>query len=367
MTNHEQQLIFTNSVAQAIDAAVASLLPSSLFIVTDTNVARLVLPKLVAESERLAAAKVIVTEPGDTNKNVLSLQAIWQALVEGGANRRSVVVNLGGGVVTDMGGFAAATFKRGIRFINVPTTLLSAVDAAVGGKTGINFLGLKNEIGSFCNADAVIISTRFFDTLPQAELLSGFAEMLKHSLLAGPDQFNALLSFDILNSASHPDLSLITHHSSLLSLLEESVMVKKRIVTADPTEQGLRKALNLGHTPGHAFESWAMASGHPVPHGYAVAWGLVVDLVLSVIQLGFPSADLQRLASFVRTHYGAIGITCNDYPALIDFMRHDKKNTDGTSIRFTLLTAPGEVELDATATPEQITAALDIFRDLMGC
>lgn len=360
MTNHEQQLIFTNSVAQAIDAAVASLSPSSLFIVTDTNVARLVLPHLVAESELLAAAKVIVTEPGDTNKNVLSLQAIWQALVEGGANRRSAVVNLGGGVVTDMGGFAAATFKRGIRFINVPTTLLSAVDAAVGGKTGINFLGFKNEIGSFCNADAVIISTRFFDTLPQTELLSGFAEMLKHSLLAGPEHFNALLSFDINDS------SLIAHHSSLLSLLEESVMVKKRIVTADPTEQGLRKALNLGHTPGHAFESWSMAAGHPVPHGYAVAWGLVVDLVLSVMQLGFPSADLQRLASFVRTHYGAIGITCNDYPALIDFMRHDKKNTDGTSIRFTLLAAPGEVKLDATATPEEITAALDIFRDLMG-
>lgn len=355
MTSQEQKLIFTNSVAEAVEAYLAPISPSSVFIVTDSNVSRLVLPQLVAGSPALAAAPVIVTPPGDIHKNIDSLQAIWQALVEGGANRRTVVVNIGGGVITDMGGFAAATFKRGIRFINIPTTLLSAVDAAVGGKTGINFLGFKNEIGSFCNADAVIISTRFFDTLPQSELLSGYAEMIKHSLLAGPGYFNSLLSFDILNPSS-----------SLLPLLEESVMIKKRIVTADPTEQGLRKALNLGHTPGHAFESWAMAAGHPVPHGYAVAWGLVVDLVLSVMQLGFPSSLLQRLAAFVRDHYGAIGITCNDYLALIDFMRHDKKNVDGTSIRFTLLTAPGEVKLDATATPEQITAALDIFRDLMG-
>lgn len=355
MTSQEQKLIFTNNVAEAVEASLATLSPSSVFIVTDSNVSSLVLPRLVAGGPMLAAAPVIVTAPGDIHKNIDSLQAIWQALVEGGANRRTVVINIGGGVITDMGGFASATFKRGIRFINIPTTLLSAVDAAVGGKTGINFLGFKNEIGSFCNADAVIISTRFFDTLPQSELLSGYAEMIKHSLLAGPEHFDSILSFDILNPSS-----------SLLPLLEESVMIKKRIVTADPTEQGLRKALNLGHTPGHAFESWAMASGHPVPHGYAIAWGLVVDLVLSVMQLGFPSSQLQRLAAFVRDHYGAIGITCNDYPVLIDFMRHDKKNVDGTSIRFTLLAAPGEVKLDATATPEQITAALDIFRDLMG-
>ena len=356
MTSSEQQLLFTNSVASAIEAEIARISPSGVFIVTDTNVSSLVLPKLLAESPTIESATVIVTEPGDTHKNIHSLQAIWQALVEGGANRRSMVVNIGGGVVTDMGGFAAATFKRGIRFINVPTTLLSAVDAAVGGKTGINFLGFKNEIGAFCNAESVIISTCFFGTLPSEELLSGYAEMLKHALLAGPEHFSALLSFDILRD----------HTASLLPLLQESVMVKKRIVTADPTEQGLRKALNLGHTPGHAFESWAMASGHPVAHGYAVAWGLVVDLVLSVMQLGFPSSLLQSLAAFVRTHYGALGITCNDYPALIDYMRHDKKNTDGSSIRFTLLSNPGEVKLDATATPDQITAALDIFRDLMG-
>lgn len=349
-----QQLIFTNDVAGALSEALGSISPSSTFIITDTNVESLVLPLLRAESPETVRARKIVTRPGDVNKNLDSLSRIWSDLVAGGANRRSAVVCLGGGVVTDMGGFAAATFKRGIPFINIPTTLLAAVDAAVGGKTGINFEDLKNEVGAFCNADAVIISTRFFRTLPTRELLSGYAEMIKHGLLTGPDTFNRLLAFDILNAT--PD--------ELLPLLEQSVMVKKQIVDEDPTEHGLRKALNLGHTPAHAFESLALEQGHPVPHGFAVAWGLVVDLILSHMMLKFPSDALHRLAAFVAEHYGAPSITCDDYPALLRLMHHDKKNTDG-NIRFTLLSEPGAVKLDATATEEQITAALDILRDLL--
>ncbi len=351
-----QQLIFTNRVGEAIDDAVNRLRPSKLFLVADSNVDALVLSALTETSAAVSGATKIVVPAGDVNKNLESLSRIWTALVEGGANRRSAVVCLGGGVVTDMGGFAAATFKRGIPFVNVPTTLLSAVDAAVGGKTGINFCGLKNEIGAFCNADAVIISTQFFSTLPQSELLSGYAEMIKHALLTGDDAFNRLMEFDILGA----DLA------SLLPLLEESVMVKKRIVEEDPTEHGLRKALNLGHTPGHAFESLAMERNKPVPHGYAVAWGLVTDLVLSHMQLGFPSATLHRLASFVAEHYGAPAITCDDYPELIRLMHHDKKNVD-SCIRFTLLKEPSAVELDATAGNDDIAAALDITRDLLHC
>lgn len=351
-----QQLIFTNRVGEAIDASVDRMRPSKLFLVTDSNVDALVLPALVETSKSTRGATKIVVAAGDVNKNIESLSQIWRALVEGGANRRSAVVCQGGGVVTDMGGFAAATFKRGIPFINVPTTLLSAVDAAVGGKTGINFCGLKNEIGAFCNAAEVIISTQYFATLPQSELLSGYAEMIKHALLTSDDAFTRLMEFDILGS----DLA------SLLPLLEESVMVKKRIVEADPTERGLRKALNLGHTPGHAFESLAMERSKPVPHGFAVAWGLVTDLVLSHIQLGFPSAKLHRLASFVAEHYGAPAISCDDYPELIRLMHHDKKNIDA-NIRFTLLKEPGAVELDATAGDEDIAAALDITRDLLHC
>lgn len=350
-----QRLIFTNDVARAISAEIAAMKPSSVFVITDENVDRLVMPGLIEMCRDLGDARRIVVKAGDTHKNIESLTEIWRSLVEGGANRRSVVVNIGGGVVTDMGGFAAATFKRGVRFINVPTTLLSAVDAAVGGKTGINFDGLKNEVGAFCNADAVIISTCFFATLPHEELLSGYAEMLKHGLISGCEASSRLLAFDILSADC----------GSLLPLLEESVMVKKRIVEEDPTERGLRKALNLGHTPGHAFESWALAHERAVPHGYAVAWGLVVDLVLSHMQLGFPSPTLHDVARFVADHYGAPPIDCSDYPELLGYMRHDKKNIGPGDIRFTLLQEPGAVKLDAVAGKEQIEAALDIFRDLL--
>ena len=189
-----QTILFTNNISEAITSLVDGMNPSTVHIITDSNVARDVLPSLSLPYP------VIATDPGDTAKNLQSLSQIWHSLIKGGATRRSVVINIGGGVVTDMGGFAAATFKRGVRFINVPTTLLSAVDAAVGGKTGINFEGLKNEIGAFAPADAVVISTSTFASLPSAELLSGYAEMLKHGLLSSESDYRELLGFDILNA-----------------------------------------------------------------------------------------------------------------------------------------------------------------------
>ena len=351
-----QELIFTNDVTAAIASQIDKLSPSGLFILADSNTERLVLPKLRAEHPALINAKTITIPAGDDHKNVDSLTHIWSNLVEGGANRRSLLLNLGGGVVTDIGGFAAATFKRGIRFINIPTTLLSAVDAAVGGKTGINFHGFKNEIGAFCNASTVIISTRFFDTLPAAELLSGFAEMLKHSLLDGPTAFAKTISFDIADC----------DYDQLLPLVKESVEVKKKIVEIDPTERGLRKALNLGHTAAHAFESLAFSRNRPVAHGYAVAWGLVVDLILSHQRLGFPSDALHSVASFVKEHYGAPELTCDDYPVVIDYMKHDKKNILPGRIEFSLLESPGAVALGQIVEADEITVALDIFRDFVG-
>jgi 3-dehydroquinate synthase len=350
-----QQIIFTNSVGDAVEAWVAEARPSKLFVIADSNTARLCLPALAGESASVAAATHIVVPAGENHKNLATLASIWDSLCSNGATRNSAVINLGGGVVTDMGGFAAATFKRGIRFINIPTTLLAAVDAAVGGKTGIDFNGFKNEIGAFCSADAVVISTRFFPTLPQQELLSGYAEMLKHSLLKGGDAYNRL-------TAKAPEQF---SQEELLELLRESVMVKKAVVEEDPTEKGLRKSLNLGHTAGHAFESWALECGRPVAHGYAVAWGLVVDLVLSHLKLGFPSAMLRNVAGLVEELYGRLPLECKHYPALLEYMRHDKKNAGDGTIAFTLLKAPGEVDVNCTATPEEITAALDIFRDLL--
>lgn len=345
-----QKILYTNSVSEAINQLVGELSPSSVHIITDSNVSRDVLPRLSLDYP------LITVEPGDENKNLASLSKIWDGLISQGATRKSLAINIGGGVVTDMGGFAAATFKRGIRFINVPTTLLSAVDAAVGGKTGINFEGFKNEIGAFAPADAVVISTGLFSSLPPIELLSGYAEMLKHGLLSSADDYADLLKFDILNA----DLE------KLLPLLEKSVKVKERIVEEDPHERGIRRALNLGHTAGHAFESLAIHKGHPIPHGHAVAYGMLVEMILSHVIESFPSAELYRYASYLKDHgYGKPEFSCDDYPALVAYMRHDKKNDTPDTINFTLLSAPGTPLIDRTAPEKEILAALDIFRDLM--
>ena len=351
-----QNLIFTNDIAAALHKCLSGRKFNKLFVITDHNTERLVLPRL-DHCAWLKNATNISIPAGDASKNLDSLAYVWQKLGEGGGTRHSIVVNLGGGVVTDLGGFAAATFKRGIPFINVPTTLLSAVDAAVGGKTGINFGGLKNEIGAFCEATDVIISTVLFSTLPQEELNSGFAEMIKHALLKGEYAYSKLLNFNI---NEHRD-----DHDALLALLKESVEVKAEIVAQDPHEKGIRRALNLGHTVGHAFESLALSRQKPIPHGYAVAWGMVVEIILSNFQKKFSGEEVSRFGKFIRDIYGAFHITCNDYDQLLAFMQHDKKSHAG-EINCTLLSAPGEIHIDQTISPADMQSALDIYRDIMG-
>lgn len=348
-----QQLIFSNSVAAALDGAVAAINGvSSRFVLVDSNTERLVLPRLIA-SQAIADAHVITIPAGDEAKNIDTLATVWNVLQDAGATRRSLLINLGGGVVTDLGGFAAASFKRGLRFINVPTTLLAAVDAAVGGKTGINYRGMKNEIGAFAPACAVLLSTIFFDSLPATELRSGFAEMIKHAMLTGERDVDALLDFDLA----------AIDNERLLLLLRDSVAVKRRIVDEDPLEQGIRRALNLGHTAGHAFESLALERHRPVPHGYAVAWGLVVETVLSHLKLQFPSDALYRLASAIKELYGCAPVTCDDYPQLLHLMRHDKKSRHG-EINCTLLRNYGDIAIDNAIDDDTLSAALDIYRDL---
>lgn len=349
---------FTNRVSEAIDRIIAGLGSPSIYVIADSNTSALVKPLLAAQSASIAGAPTIDITPGDAHKDIDAVQRVWAWLSASGATRSSLIINLGGGMVTDLGGFAAATFKRGLRFINIPTTLLGAVDAAVGGKTGVNLGGLKNEVGAFAEAEAVIISTRFFDTLPPTELKSGYAEMLKHGLLDGRQTLAELLKYDI----SSP----IADHDALLAMLQKSVGVKAAIVAADPKEAGLRKALNLGHTVGHAFESFAMTDMHsPIPHGYAVAWGLVTELILSHLQLKFPAETLHTVANYVKRTYGFFAVTCDDYPRLLELMSHDKKNASPDRINFTLLSAPGAPVTDCTATPDDIRAALDITRDLL--
>lgn len=348
-----QNVVISDNLGRALSEAIAREPHDRLFVLTDETTRRLCLP-LVADEECLREARHITIPAGDTAKTLDSLSHVWAELGRMGGTRHSLMVNLGGGMVTDLGGFAASTFKRGISYINIPTTLLSMVDASVGGKTGVNFGGLKNEIGVFNNARTVILDTQFLATMDAGNMLSGYAEMLKHGLISDERMWAELMNYDI----TAPDLG------RLRQMVAESVAVKERIVEADPTERGLRKALNLGHTAGHAFESLAMRRGMPVLHGYAVAWGLVCELYLSAVKEGFPTARMRQTVGFINSHYGRLAITCDDYDEIVELMMHDKKNKAGI-INFTLLSSIGGIELDRTATREEICAALDFYRE--GC
>lgn len=345
-----QQIILSTSICDEL-TALCDTKADKLFVLTDTTTHEKCLP-LLSGCEALKEAVHIVIGATDTHKTLDTLAYVWQQLGHGGGSRHSLMVCLGGGMVTDLGGFAASTFKRGIRFINIPTTLLAMVDAAVGGKTGINFGGLKNEIGVFNESQAVVINTQFLQTLDAENIRSGYAEMLKHALLSGGDLLARHLDFDLAN----PDLP------RLQKMVAESIKVKEAIVKADPHEHGLRKALNLGHTFGHALESLALEQDRAVLHGYAVAWGLVCELYLSCTLRQFPESVMRQCVRFIRDYYGTFDFECKAYDHLYDLMRHDKKNQAGV-INFTLLNGVGDIALDCHATQNDVYEAFDFLRE----
>ena len=347
----KQRVVISQNLAEELKAALSEVDYDRVFVLTDETTRQLCWP-LVSQFACLQHAIVVTIGAGDVNKNMASLAHVWEALQQGGATRHSCMVNLGGGMVTDLGGFAASTFKRGIDFINIPTTLLAMVDASVGGKTGVNFGGLKNEVGVFANSKVVFLSTQFLSTLDVDNIKSGYAEMLKHGLISNSEMWAELLNFNLAN----PNLV------QLQRMLADSVAVKQRIVEEDPLEHGLRKALNVGHTMGHAFESFAMRSGRPILHGHAVAYGMVAELYLSATKVGFPTEKLRQTVRFIHENYGRFNFTCDDYPALLELMTHDKKNTAGI-INFTLLGDVGDLKINQTATKAEIEAALDFYRE----
>lgn len=347
----KQKVVISGNLERDLVNAISECEHDRIFVLTDETTQQLCWPK-IKNFKALKNSTPIIIKATDTHKNLDTLSQVWQALSNGGATRHSLMINLGGGMVTDLGGFAASTFKRGIDFINIPTTLLAMVDASVGGKTGINFGGLKNEIGVFSDSRFVIINTQFLDTLDHDNICSGYAEMLKHGLISDERTWAELVTFDL----DTPDLS------QLQRMVAESIKVKERIVEADPHEHGIRKALNLGHTMGHAFESFAMRRGTPILHGYAVAYGLISELYMSARKTAFPTDRMHQTVRFIRENYGTFNITCDDYPTLIELMHHDKKNTSGI-INFTLLGNVGDIRINQTANEEEIKEALDFFRE----
>lgn len=347
----KQRIIISKCIESELTEEIASCNPDRLFIITDDITYKLCLP-IIKDFECLNGAITIKIGPTDTHKNINTLMQVWKELGDNVATRHSCIVNLGGGMVTDLGGFAASTFKRGITFINIPTTLLAMVDASVGGKTGINFNGLKNEIGVFNESKAVIICAEFLKTLDKQNICSGYAEMLKHSLISNDNMWTELINFDILE----PD------YGKLQNMIADSIKVKENIVEKDPFETGIRKALNLGHTIGHAFEAFSLKENRPLLHGYAVAFGLICELYLSCIKTNFPVEKMRQTVNYIKENYGTFLFTCKDYNDLINIMKHDKKNT-GDTINFTLLGEIGDIRINQTATKEELFEALDFFRE----
>ena len=344
-----QRIISTLSIEFALDGLLREMEYDRLFVLADATTAEQCLPLC---GKVFDGAHLITISSGDEHKDISALCHVWEELSAHGATRHSLLVNVGGGMVTDLGGFAAATYKRGIHYVNVPTTLLAMVDAAVGGKTGINLHALKNEVGAFCPAEAVVVSSQFLHTLDAPNLASGFAEMLKHGLISTEQHWARLVGFDL----AQPDFAL------LQPLVMESIHTKQHIVAQDPTEQHIRKALNLGHTLGHAFETHAMRSGTPCLHGYAVAWGLIGELYLSHVREGFPMDKLRQTIACIKEHYGTYMFDCRQYEALYELMLHDKKNR-ASDIRFTLLHDIGDIRIDCVVQKEEIFDMLDFVRE----
>lgn len=326
-----------------------------VFVITDTGVDRMVMPRIVSVSPTLAEAEKIVIGCGEDNKNIRTVEYIWNALMSAGATRHDLVVNVGGGMVSDTGGFAASTFKRGMAYANVATTLLAAADASIGGKTGVNLGGLKNAVGTFALPLGTEAFPDAFSTLPMVEILSGYGEILKMALIADSG---------VLGQVGNMEKNIYDLYV-LGELARMAANRKMVIVSEDPCESGLRKILNFGHTFGHALEGLALRRRMQMAHGIAVAYGIVCALVLSRMICGCSSDLLYYVANdIVRPGFGTLGITCADYAELLALMRNDKKNSDG-DIRFVLLEDAGKPVYDISVSEDDIKAALDICRDLL--
>ncbi|MCQ2312427.1 MAG: 3-dehydroquinate synthase [Paludibacteraceae bacterium] len=297
----------------------------------------------------------------ESDKNIATVERIWSFLMEYGATRSSLLVNVGGGVVTDLGGFAAATFKRGMDYVNIPTTLLSMVDAGIGGKTGIDYGQIKNMIGAFQEPVNTIIDPRWLATLSSQQLLSGYAEMLKHGLIADEHYWNQLLAVDIQSSILNPQSSILFE-----SLILRSAEIKRSIVSQDPKETGLRKALNFGHTIGHALEGLSTLNSplSTLSHGYAVLYGMIAESYLSHVLLDLDKGVITQLASVMNEYYGKPQCNCKDTDRLIELMRQDKKNLSHEQINFTLLKSIGNPVINQVADVSLIRESIDYLMSL---
>lgn len=350
-------MMITNDIDLSLREAIGVRSKEQVFVLTDTNTQTFCLP-IVQQTLHIPQEQILCLSEGEQKKNLDTLCQIWNFLSERGATRASVLLVLGGGTLTDMGGFAAATYMRGMSHVNIPTTLLGMVDASIGGKTGINYAGIKNLIGVFSQPDRVVVYVPFLRSLPPQQFLSGWAEMIKHTFISSPLQVSSLMSFDLNRWFTSSDAS---QEEQLSDLIARSIEIKKYIVESDPYEKGMRQTLNFGHTVGHALEAWALQKDKPLLHGYAVLYGMIAELYLSEMLFGFPEKNIQMLVSLMKEFYGKPVCGCSDYDELIRLMKHDKKNVLSSDITFTLLRSIGNYQTGCVCTEPQIKEALDFL------
>lgn len=344
-------ILFKENGFEALNINIKENNYSKIFIIVDENSNEYCLPEVLPLLETNVAIEIIELEAGEENKTIETCIQVWNVLIELGADRKSLIINLGGGVISDMGAFIAATYKRGIAFINIPTTLLAMVDASVGGKNGVDLGGLKNQIGTITNPEMVIIYSIFLETLPQNQMRSGLAEMLKHGLIANKNEWE---KFKNLSKIDFDDFD---------DYIQESIKIKNNIVTQDPTETGIRKALNFGHTIGHAIETFFLENPNKknLLHGEAIAAGIIMESYISLQKNLISKVEYHEIKNGINNIFEIIEIHENEVENIIKLLIHDKKNEYG-KVQFALLNGIGNIKINQISDNETIILAFADYK-----
>jgi 3-dehydroquinate synthase len=342
---------FNENGYEALNSFLSESKYSKIFIIVDNNTEEFCLSKFLPYLQTDLTIEIMEFEAGEPNKNIETCVQLWNVLTELGADRKSLVINLGGGVVTDLGGFVASTFKRGVDFIHIPTTLLSMVDASVGGKNGVDLGNLKNQIGVINVPKMVLIDTQYLDTLSKSEMRSGLAEMLKHGLIYDKDYWEKFLDLKAIDFADFDEL------------IYRSVEIKNEIVTEDPTEKNIRKALNFGHTLGHAIESYFLENENKTTllHGEAIAIGMILESYISLEKGLLTSNEYQVIKSTIKAIYDAVVFEENDIAPILELLIHDKKNEYG-NIQFALIDGIGKIKINQSVENNLILKAFQDYK-----
>lgn len=328
---------------------LTQLNPTQLLILVDENTHEHCLPILLGNLETEIPFEIIEIGGGEELKNLETATQLWEILTEFEIDRKALLINLGGGVITDMGGFVASTYKRGIPFINIPTTLLGMCDASIGGKTGIDHQFLKNIIGTFAHPEQIFVYPEFLKSLPFADLRSGFAEMLKHGLIADEKHWNDLIEMDTITP------------ENIFPLIKRSMKIKETVVEADFKEQNIRKTLNFGHTIGHAIESLFLEKGNPILHGEAVALGMICETRLSFLENLISEETLNLVVHHIKKYFPLLDIKVFNELEILNLMQNDKKNDSGR-INFSLIDSIGSCQFNCLVDPKNIISSLHYYQ-----